>query len=164
MKKIFILLVFSFILGGCAPGTTTNQGTSPVVSDTKESETESILPTLEDGALSKYKVEFGESKKVKSDYADGDVLEVTYTFTNNSDEATSAIVALTFTAYQDGVQIDPIFDSGLTGDNESKNIKPGVSLECKSLFVLTSNNDVEIEAREFMGLDDNKTIKTYQLQ
>ncbi len=164
MKKVFLLLALSLTIVGCSNGgTTTDQGTAPIESSSTQSTNESSTP-VEEGTLGNFKVEFGEAKKVTSTYIEGDLLEVTYTFTNNSEDTVSADGVLMVKAYQDGIEIDTEFDTALTGDNESKSIKPGASLECKRLFKLTSNSDVEVEATEFLGLTNDIVSKTFKLQ
>lgn len=172
MKKVFVLLVLMLSFTGCgSTGAVTNQGTevaseAQVESAVVESESpvESTAPSNEDGTLGVYKVEFGTGEKVQSTYGNGDLLAVTYTFTNNSDEAVASDTAIMLTAYQDGVEIEQIFETELTGENASKSIKPGVSIECKALFKLTSTSEVEVEASEFLGMDGSKVIKTYTVQ
>lgn len=163
MKKIFTLIILSLAMVGCSNnGTTTDQGIAPVESSSTQSTNQT--PVAEDGSLGTFKVEFGEAKKVTSTYIEGDLLEVVYTFTNNSEETVSADTALMIKAYQDGIEINAEFDNELTGDNESKSIKPGASLECKRLFKLTSNSEVEVEATEFLGSTDDIVSKTFKLQ
>jgi uncharacterized protein YceK len=174
-KKIIIVLIASLLLSGCSyTSATTNQGTEKVVDTTEQATTnvateaaqETESKSVEDGLLGggKYKVELKEARKTRSKYENADVLEVTYVFTNNSDEAASADMALYFKAYQDGIEMDPVFDVELTGENHSKNIKPGVSLECKALFKLTSNSDVEVEVVEAFSFSNNKVVKVYTLE
>lgn len=188
MKKAFVLLALSVSLVGCGSGTVTDQGKEAATTTESTTPTESTTSTegaaqnkegvymapvpestpldinkpAEEGVLGQYKVEFGTAKKVTSEYESGDLLMVTYTFTNNSNKAMAADTATMLTAYQDGVEIDQAFDSSLTEDNASKSIKPGVSLECKALFKLTSSS--EVEATEFLGLDDSKVTKTFTVQ
>lgn len=143
-------------------GTVTNEGTSPIsTSETTQDQTAGV----EAGVLgNKYKVEFGEAEKVRSEYIDNDLLLVHYTFTNNSQDTVAADTALMLTAYQDGIEVEQVFDIALTGDNSSKNIKPGNSLECKALFMLSSTSDVEVDATEFLGMDGSMVTKVYTLQ
>lgn len=165
--KLFILLmaILSVSLVGCGSSTTTSQGMEPAKVEqtaTAPEEKEEVKEEakVEDGTLGDYKVEFGEAQVVESSYGDGDLLEVTYNFTNNSEEAKSADVAVILTAYQDGVEMEKAFDVQITGENHSKNVKKGVGLECKALFKLTSKSPVEVEAEEFLG-DGSKIEKTY---
>ena len=171
MKKIFALLVLSTALVGCGStniGTTTNQGTeaaSPSIESEVAEASQTPETLAEDGVLGgRFKVEFGAAEKVISEYEEDDLLMVTYTFTNNSEETVSADTALMIQGFQDGIEVDRTFDSTLTGDNESKSIKPGASLECKALFKLSSTSELEVEATEFLGMDGSMVTKTYTIQ
>lgn len=171
MKKSFVMLLLAVSLVGCGSGTTTNQGTEHV----QETSVEEVTPTesdtpqeeaiVEDGVIGgKYKVEFGSAEKATSQYEEGNLLMVTYTFTNNSEETVAADTALILKAFQDGIEVEQAFDVELTGENASKSIRPGASLECKALFKLTSSSDLEVEAAEFLGFDDSVVTKTYTIQ
>lgn len=169
MKKVFALLVLSISVSGCgSTGATTVQEAESVTESTAETQAESEAPqeqAVEDGTIGgKYKVEFGTAEKATSEYEEGDLLMVTYTFTNNSEDTVAADTVLILKAFQDGIEVDQTFDSELTGDNASKSIKPGASLECKALFKLSSASDLEVEATEFCGLDDSMVTKTYTIQ
>ena len=171
------MLVLTTALVGCSSGNTnqaennqgkvnqgvvTNEGTEIII---EEDTPDNKVVSNEEGVIGgKYKVKFGTAEKVTSDYVDADVLLVHYTFTNNSDETVSADLALMIDAYQDGIQVEQVFDVSLTGDNAAKNLKPGSSLECSILFELTSTSDLEVEATEFLGMDGSMVTKTYSIQ
>ena len=177
MRKLFCLLAVSMMLTGCGANTT-NEGTNQVTNNTNSSQatdntTQATDNTTnnetsnnsEDGMIDgKYKVEFGTAEKVQSQYGDGELLMVSYTFTNNSDETVSPDIALMLQAFQDGIEIEQTFETALTGDNASKSIRPGASLECKALFKITSTSDVEVEATAAFSFDGDMVTKTYTLQ
>ncbi len=166
MKRIFAVLIVAIALVGCSnKGTTMDQGTAPSTNTAPtQVPTESATPS-EDGLIGgKYNVKFNEAQKVVSQYEPGDLLMVTYLFTNNSQETVAADTVLMLKGFQDGVEVDRVFDSSLTGDNESKSIRPGASIDCKVLFKLSSTNNLEVEATEFLGMDNSKVTKTYTLQ
>ncbi len=166
LKKIFALFIVAILVVGCSSNSpTTDQGTKPSTNlKATQSPTVSATPSQNGLIGGKYNVTFEEAEKVTSEYESGDLLMVTYLFTNNSQETVSADTALMLQGFQDGVEVDRIFDSSLTGDNESKSIKPGASLDCKALFKLSSTNDLEVEATEFLGMDNSKVTKTYTIQ
>lgn len=89
------------------------------------------------------------------DYDGNKAVVVTYDFTNNSEEAISAIAALYIQAFQDGVQLETAFvmdDSAYNAETSMKDIKPGITLEdCQDVFVLTSDSPIEIEVSELFG-------------
>lgn len=172
-NKLIVALAISALLAGCnSSGTVSNKGTVPIVTTAVQATTEVAQETtkaVEDGLLGgKFKVELGSARKVESNEEDIELLEVTYTFTNNSDEAISAFQALMFTAYQDGIEIFETIDYNITGGNDTRDIKPGASLECKTLFKLISNSEVEVEVVESPGVSggesEGKVVKVYTLE
>lgn len=90
-----------------------------------------------------------------TDYDGNNAIVINYDFTNNSDDTTSAIVALYFQAFQDGVELE----SAWTMDSNvcdygigQKDIRPGVTLEgCQNAYVLTSDSPVEIEVSDIIN-------------
>ena len=175
MRKLFVLLMIATLsLCGCSSSrNVTDQGAETIKTETSVPEspaaeaTQSEEPTqdTEDDMLGgKYKVEFGSAEKVKGTFEDVDLLLVTYNFTNNSEDTISADCALMLKGFQDGIEVEKYFDIELTGENESKSIRPGASLECKALFKLSSTSDLEVEATELFGLDNSKVLKTYTIQ
>lgn len=93
------------------------------------------------------------------------VLVVTYRWTNNSDDTTSAFVELMCDAYQDGIELDigygvNSYDAML----DMTEIRPGVSLEVQACFELrNTTSDVEVEITEFLGLDDDCVAMVFEL-
>lgn len=96
-------------------------------------------------------VAIGEGMVV-SDYEGNPALAVKFTWTNNSDEATSFMVAAMAKAYQDGVQLDTAIYMGDDIDTDTmKDIKPGITQDVWQVFELTSESPVEIEVEEWLG-------------
>lgn len=70
----------------------------------------------------------------------GDVLKVTYNWTNDADEATAPLFSVMFKGFQDNVQVTSAdFVEGGNYEQGQKEVKPGGSIE---------------GAEEFMGIDD----------
>lgn len=70
----------------------------------------------------------------------GDVLKVTYNWTNDADEATAPLFSVLFKGFQDNVQVTSAdFVEGGNYEQAQKEVKPGGSIE---------------GAEEFMGIDD----------
>ena len=78
---------------------------------------------------------------------------VTYTFTNNSEEATSFMVALSAEVYQDGVQLDRAICDDVDPDPEMNNVKTGASIQVQIAYELSSTSDVEVEVYELWDFD-----------
>lgn len=102
-----------------------------------------------------------------TDYEGKPCLYYYYTFTNNGDENTSALVTAYIQCFQNGVECESAItmDSNEFIDNYSKDLQPGNSLEVCEVFSLQdSENEVTIEASDWLSLDDNKDTQIITLQ
>lgn len=122
-------------------GNGTNAETTTELETTTESTTEPK------NNIGKYKVEL-KDYYVTDDYEDK-ILVVTYSFTNNYDEPRSWIYSIDDIAYQNGVELGPVYSSyGIDGydfTTYNSNIKPGVTVEVQNAYVLyDETTDVEI--------------------
>ena len=100
-----------------------------------------------------------------TDYEGKPALVVTYTWTNNSTETTSAMVALLEKAFQDGIELEHAVMGDVEGyDDEAgwKDIRPGVSLDVDMAFSLRSESDVEVEVSNWLNNYD-PAAKTFSL-
>ena len=80
---------------------------------------------------------------------------ITYTFTNNSDEATSFSGSIRDRAYQNGVELSSaIVDGWDTIDNAIKDVKPGATITVSGAFVLDDESDITVECTEWGAFDD----------
>lgn len=119
------------------------------------------------GTLGDYEVEILSAKKTK-DYDGKPAIIIDYQFTNNSDEATSFMVALIDKAFQDGIELESaivvntkVYDA----DESMKDIKPGKSLKVQQAFLLNdSKTPVEVEVSELISFSNEKVVKTFELQ
>lgn len=108
------------------------------------------------GDLGDYHVEIKGASIVK-DYEDNPAIVVTYAWTNNSEDTTSASTAMYAKAFQDGVQLDSAWvDSDeYDGGADMKEVRPGTTIDVQDAFELTSETStVEFEISEFFGSDD----------
>lgn len=97
-----------------------------------------------------------DGSRVTKDYEGNPALVVDYTFTNNSEETTSFMLAAHSKAFQDGVQLEVAMimdDANFSVENGMKDLRPGTSLAIQEAFVLTSESDVELEVEEFLSMD-----------
>ncbi|TJW11258.1 DUF5067 domain-containing protein [Parvibacter caecicola] len=102
-----------------------------------------------------YEVVIGEARTVE-DYQGNPAVVVSYTFTNNSDEAVSPMVAVHAKAFQNGVELDTAF---LTEDAETakamNEVKPGASITYEDAYKLTDTaSDVLVEVEELFSFSD----------
>lgn len=102
-----------------------------------------------------YEVVIGEARTVE-DYQGSPAVVVSYTFTNNSDEAVSPMVAVHAKAFQNGVELDTAF---LTEDAETgkamNEVKPGASITYEDAYKLAdTTSDVLVEVEELFSFSD----------
>ncbi len=89
-----------------------------------------------------------------SDYAGAPVAVVTYTFTNNSEKATSFAVALRPQAFQDGVELNTAIGSDWDSEKYMKDVKPGSSSTVEIGYNLEGESDVTVEVTELFSFDE----------
>lgn len=98
-----------------------------------------------------------------TDYQGNPAVIVTYTWTNNSDKATSFAVALHAKCFQDGVQCDTAIVTG-TDSNYMTEVKPGVSSTVQLAYEVSGTSDVTIEVTELISLSNEVLAeKTFSL-
>lgn len=141
-------------------------GSTDTTADNSSSNTQSANVDSNGNNIGQYKVDLKEARTA-TDSADKSILIVTYTFTNNSDTAQAFVYAIDDTAYQNGVELGPVWTSygidGLDFDAKSKEIKPGVSLDVQCAYELNDETtDVEIELQRFASLSDEAEL-TYTI-
>jgi hypothetical protein len=106
-----------------------------------------------------------DSASLATDDEGNDVIVVSYTWTNNSDDSQMASVALLAQAYQDGIQIDSAYlygDSNFDFDAADKNIRPGVTQSVVCAFTLENKTSpVEVEISDWTDFSSSKVIAAY---
>lgn len=146
--------IATLLLTGCAAaGTPAENGQA---SGTSASAPETASGPAE-GSDSEYAVTIDGSHQTK-DYEGKATLVVDFAFKNNSDKASSFLVAVSAKAFQNGVELetaivgdDKKFDSGAG----MKEIKPGASLKVQSAYVLAGKSEVTVEVSELISFDDS---------
>lgn len=157
MKKLLCLCLAAlmlFTLASCGEGAAPVQkGTTPAISrDAAPAEPAPAEPTAPaentgEGDLAEYHVRVTGYQLIK-DYEGKDAIVLDYEFTNNGEEATSALYALYFKLFQNGIQLEHAFvvDDNYDSENDSKDIKTGVTLACQCAYVLENTiSPVEVE-------------------
>ena len=117
--------------------------------------------------MGKYAVKFTGYTLAK-DYQGQDTVIISFDFTNNNEDATSAMVALNIDAYQDGIELESAIltdaPEGYDSESEMKNIKQGATLNCQKAFVLSNTSSpVEVEAEELFSFSSDKVVCTYAI-
>ncbi len=107
-----------------------------------------------------------DSCEFSTDYEGNKAAVVTYTFTNNSDDATSFTVAVLDKAFQNGVELESAYGTNWDSSNSLKDIKPGASIQVQAAFVLDDASDITIEVEDWLTWSSDKLIATatYQVQ
>jgi copper(I)-binding protein len=134
-------------LAGCGSSTADTAAT-----DTQAAETEAA-ETQDQTAQSDYAVTI-DSARVVQDYEGKDAVAITYTFTNNSDEAQSFMVACTEDVYQNGVELDLAVVDGVDSSASMNKVKPGASIQVEEAYVLQDMSPVDVEVYELFSLDN----------
>ena len=106
-----------------------------------------------------------------TDDGDGNnIVVIDYTFTNDSDEATSFSMAVEEELFQDGVQLQsgylpynhPMYDE-IDSSNSYTDIKAGASIQVREVYELKSDSNVEIKLTDRSSFD-NAVIMEKEIQ
>lgn len=107
----------------------------------------------EQQAESDYIVEIGEGT-LAEDYEGKPVLLVEFTWTNNSEDATSFLIAINAQGFQNGVELDTAIMMDVDTSDSMKEIKPGATQTVQQAYVLDGDSEVTVECTELISFDD----------
>jgi hypothetical protein len=135
-------------LSACGSTTSTTADTAETTKETaaadttnaKTEETQEYTVTI-DGA------------RVEQDYDGANAVVITYTFTNNSSDAQSFMLATSEDVYQNGVELDSAYISGLDSSASMNKVKPGSSTTIEKAYALQDMSPVDVEIYELFSLD-----------
>lgn len=118
-----------------------------------------------DSNLGKSKVEI-KSCTLTKDFEGSPAAVVTFSYTNNGKEAQAFDIAFITHAYQNGIEAEKCYflqdESYENTNNQSKEIKPGVTIDVKVAYKLNdTKSPVEVEVGQFLSFDDTKITKTF---
>lgn len=136
----------------------TQQGSNETeqVQNTPEPETPSNAATVGD-----YDVEI-KSAVLTDDYEGNPAIIVTYAWTNNSEETTSAMTSVSCSAFQDGVGLETAIimdDSVFDSDSSMTEVRPGTTIDVQSAFVLSNTTSVvEVEVGEWLTIENDPPV------
>lgn len=118
------------------------------------------------GDLGDYHVDIKDAILV-DDYEGNPAIVVTYAWTNNSDDTTSAMVALHGKAFQDGVQLDNamvVGQEGYESGTSMTEIRPGTTIDVQAAFELRNTESVvEFEISELISFSDDVVTMDFDL-
>lgn len=126
---------------------------------------EAALRQEKEGDVGNYHIVLKDAAVVK-DYDEKAVI-ITYMWTNNSDETTSAKSALDVNVFQNGVSLEPAFIYSENYDDEAalKSVRPGASIQVQDAFYIEDMSDIDVEVTESWGFEDTGTVyKTFSLK
>lgn len=146
--------LFALGLAGCGKSGTTSTSTSDVQ---KEEPKKS-----EEKQPEKYEVTIGTLTQI-ADYNGDPAAKITFSFTNNSDEAAAFMSSVHVEVYQDGQQLETAISSDVNWETTMTKIKTGTSLDVEQAYKLISSSDVEVEVYPLFGKDKLAT-QTFSLQ
>lgn len=111
--------------------------------------------------LGDYEVEI-KSASIVQDYEGNPAIVVTYSWTNNSEDTTSAITSVSCSAFQSGVGLETAIimdNSAYDSDSFMTEVRPGTTIDVQAAFVLNDETSiVEVEIGEWITLEDDPTI------
>lgn len=171
-KSMMLLLAVAAILATLAacssgeePQSPSPEGTTPPV-ETQHAQ-ESEAPVEEEtpdqsnaAALGDYYVEI-KSASLAQDYKGNPAIVVTYAWTNNSDDTTSSMTAVSCSAFQDGVELETaiITDDSYDSDSFMMEVRPGTTIDIQAAFVLPNTTSiVEVEVGEWITFESDPPI------
>lgn len=90
------------------------------------------------------------------EYGEQEGIALNMEWTNNSDGSMSFSDSIYIIVFQDGIELDPIYRND-EEYNESKNIRPGTTLDIRKAYLPRNTNAIEIEVIGY-DVNDNKTV------
>lgn len=110
-----------------------------------------------------------KSADLTTDYEGNPAIIITYSWTNNSDETTSAMVSTSEKAFQDGVELDTalILSDSYDSSASMKDVRPGSTIDVQCAFVLSNQtSNVEFELSELFSFSKNapKVVKDFTFE
>lgn len=177
MKKKLSLALAAVLsvsmLASCSSGETEQ---TPVEENTTAQvvETESVQPQAQSEApaeesipaqsnsatVGDYYVEI-KSAALSQDYEGNPAIIITYSWTNNSEDTTSALTAVSCNAFQNGVGLETaiIMSDDYDSGSSMTEVRPGTTIDIQSAFVLQDTMSVvEVEVGEWLTWDDDPPI------
>lgn len=120
------------------------------------------------GDLGSFYVEI-TSADLTTDYEGNPAIIITYSWTNNSDETTSAMVSISEKAFQDGVELDTAFIMSDDYDSSAsmKDVRPGSTIDVQCAYTLSNQaSEIEFELSELFSFSNNapKVIKNFTFE
>ena len=111
-----------------------------------------------------------KSCRLAKDYSGNPIAIVTYTFTNNAEDATCFMYAFNDAVYQNGVGLNKCYlasdSANYSSENQTKQIKTGATLDVEVAYVLNDETtDLEVEVKRLINFfdKDEMVTKTFKI-
>lgn len=162
-KLIIAIIVIAVIVvigavsaGGSSDSDNSNQESGNSISAEKTEEIE--------GKIGDY-VCTVKSAEICKNWEGKDAVKITYSFTNNNDEAESFDIALNDELYQDGIGLESTFISSDDDDwGIDVKIKSGTTKDVSKVYLLRDKSTaVDVEISELISFSDEKLTYTVEL-
>lgn len=148
--------LLSLTLVGCSGGSSSSSSGGASKEEASQQQEKETEAQAEEEAAPTSKVAVSiDAANLGTDYEGNPVAIVTYTFTNvSSEEAESFMVDCIADVYQNGVECELGFATGLEGDISTK-VKTGASTTFQQAYVITDTAaPIEVEVKEMFSWDD----------
>jgi hypothetical protein len=109
-------------------------------------------------ATTKYVVSV-DSAAMGEDYQGNPCVIVSYTFTNNDEDAQSFMVAVNPEVYQNGTQCETAVCSDIDSQAQLSKIKTGTTEQVQVAYTVSDTSDVEVEVYEFASISKTPLAK-----
>lgn len=125
-------------------------------------ETVELTPETEETSMNlttdRFSIRYTEHR-VSTDFGGNPCLILYYDYTNNGSSASSAMVDVSITAYQNGSPLEAavLADNEKAADNFMSEIKPGETVNVCQAFLLSDESDVTIQASEAFSFGDGQS-------
>ncbi len=153
-KNAFIVTAATVALASCIALPACSSGETE---STPEATTEPVAAEQQEpeAAESSYAATI-DAMTVGTDYEGKPAIIVTYSWTNNSDDAMSAAAALSMKCFQNGVQLETgIVTSDIDSDGYMAEVKPGAGTSFQLAYLLDDETDVTVEVSELISFSDD---------
>lgn len=152
-KTLFLMMAVLAVAVVCLVGCSSSGGASNSANSSASSAAATKSSMASSEANSDYAVTI-DGATFGADYQGAKTIVVNYTWTNNSEKATSFMVAIDAQAFQNGVQLENAIGSGVDSQATMKDLKPGASTTVQRAYVLDDNSNVTVECTELISFDD----------
>lgn len=104
--------------------------------------------------------------RLAKDYEGKDVVIVTYTWTNGSDDTTSFAFSVNTKVFQNGIECESnFFVDDADTDKYMSDVRPGTTITVEQAYTLQDLSDIEVEVSELISFSDDLIASgTFSLQ